>query len=130
MGMRRMWLGLTAVVGLAVVSTGCGGPTPEDAEARLAVLEAEGKQMDQALDAVEDRLMGSQGRLAMWSELGRRHQEVSVVQCKVADAHLAAIMKHYDKQDQKARTVKQRNSMASVDTSVLTSGKASSQRSN
>ncbi|CAM3241114.1 hypothetical protein G4177_19185 [Corallococcus sp. ZKHCc1 1396] len=124
--MRRMWLGLTAVVGLAV-STGCGGPTPEDSEARLAVLEAEGKQMDHALDAVEDRLLGSQGRLAMWSELGRRHQEVSVVQCKVADAHLAAIMKHYDKQDQKARMIKQRNSMASV----LTSGKAApQQRSN
>ena len=79
--------------------------------------------MDQALDAVEDRLMGSQGRLAMWNELGRRHQEVSAIQCKVADAHLAAIMKHDDKQDQKARTVKQRNSMASVHAAVLSSGK-------
>ncbi|RKH57089.1 hypothetical protein D7V93_18970 [Corallococcus llansteffanensis] len=124
MGMRRMWLGLAAVLGLTV-STGCG-QSPEDSEARLAVLEAEGKQMDQALDAVEDRLMGSQGRLAMWNELGRRHQEVSAIQCKVSDAHLAAMMKHLDKQDQKARTVKQRNSMASV----LTSGTAPSHRNN
>ncbi|RKH46432.1 hypothetical protein D7X96_17660 [Corallococcus interemptor] len=128
--MRRMWLGLAATVGLAV-STGCGGQSPEDSEARLAVLEAEGKQMDQALDAVEDRLLGSQGRLAMWNELGRRHQEVSAIQCKVADAHMAAILKHEDKQNQKARMVKQRNSMASVDTAVLTSGKApAQQRSN
>lgn len=126
--MRRMWLGLTAAVGLAV-STGCG-QSSEDSEARLAVLEAEGKQMDRALDTVEDRLMGSQGRLAMWNELGRRHQEVSAVHCKVADAHVEAIVKHYDKQDQKARVIKQRNSMASAATSVLTSGKAPSQRNN
>ncbi|NOK32868.1 hypothetical protein D7W79_09410 [Corallococcus exercitus] len=127
--MRRMWLGLAVAVGLAV-STGCG-QSPEDSEARLAALEAEGKQMDQALDAVEDRLMGSQGRLAMWNELGRRHQEVSAIQCKVSDAHMAAILAHEDKQNQKARTLKQRNSMASVDTSVLTSGKVPArQRSN
>ncbi|WP_223639534.1 hypothetical protein [Corallococcus sp. EGB] len=125
-----MWLGLAGVAGLAV-STGCGRP-PDDSEARLAALEAEGKQMDQALDAVEDRLLGSQGRLAMWNELGRRHQEVSAIQCKVADAHMAAILKHEDKQNQKSRTLKQqRNPMASVDTAVLTSGKVPTrQRSN
>jgi hypothetical protein len=127
--MRRMWLGLAAAVGLAV-APGCGR-SPEEDEARLAVLEAEAKQMDKALDAVEDRLLSSQGRLAMWNELGRRHQEVSAIQCKVADAHIAAILKHEDKQNQKARMIKQRNSMAAVDTSVLTSGKApTQQRSN
>lgn len=127
--MRRMWLGLAAVAGFAM-STGCG-QSHEDSEARLAALEAEGKQMDQALDAVEDRLLGSQGRLAMWNELGRRHQEVSAIQCKVADAHMAAILKHEDKQNQKARMVKRPNPMASVDTSVLTSGKVPvQQRSN
>lgn len=127
--MWRVGLGLAAAVGLAV-TTGCG-QSPEDSEARLAALEAEGKQMDQALDAVEDRLMGSQGRLAMWNELGRRHQEVSAIQCRVADSHIAAILKHEDKQNQKARTLKQRNSMASVDAAVLTSGKApKQQRSN
>jgi hypothetical protein len=124
--MRRMWLGLTAVVGL-VASTGCGRPEAED-EARLAELEAEAKQMDQALDAVEDRLVGSQGRLAMWNELGRRHQEVSAIQCKVADSHIAAILKHLDKQQQKGRMLRGTDSMASADAAVLTSGKGGPQR--
>lgn len=124
--MRRMWLGLSVVAGV-VLGTGCG-TSPEDAEARLAALEAEGKQMDEALDTVEERLLGSQSMLAMWQEMGRRHQQVSAIQCKVADEHLVAIMKHYDKQEEKARKIRTRrgsgDSVAAVDSTVLTSGKA------
>ncbi|MBJ6760387.1 hypothetical protein JGU66_06400 [Myxococcaceae bacterium JPH2] len=126
MGMRRMWLGLSVTVSVAA-ALGCTSP-PEDADVRMATLEREGKQMDAALDTVETRLLGNQSTVAMWQELGRRHQEVSAIQCKVADAHLVAIMQHYERMEEKARRLKRRNgsgdSVASASTTVLTSGKA------
>lgn len=123
--MRRTWLGLAlAAVGLSV-GTGCMSPPPE-AEARLAALEAEGEEMDSALDSVEERLLGNQAMLQTWQELGRRHQEVTQLHCQTADAHLVALMKHYDKQEQKGRQLRRRrsNGVAAVDSTVLTSGKA------
>ncbi|NMO17630.1 hypothetical protein HPC49_41045 [Pyxidicoccus fallax] len=122
MGIRRTWLGLAvAAVGLSL-GTGCMSPSPE-AEARLAALEAEGEQMDIALDNVEERLLGNQAMLQTWQELGRRHQEVTQLHCQTSDAHLMALMKHYDKQEEKARQMKRRR-VAAVDSAVLTSGKA------
>jgi hypothetical protein len=109
------------VVALALAS-GCAEPPP-DAEARLAALEAEGKQMAEALDTVEERLLGNQARLHLWQELGERHKTVSAVHCKHADANLAAMLEHHEKQEQKARKLKRRRHVASVDAVVLTSGK-------
>jgi hypothetical protein len=67
--------------------------------------------------------------LTMWEEMGRRHQQVSAIQCKVADEHLVAIMQHYDKMEEKARKLRRRangsgDSVASAESTVLTSGKA------
>lgn len=119
-GTRRMGLVL-AVVALGLAS-GCGAPSSEEAEARLAQLQAEEERLDAAFDEVETRLLGSQSKLHMWEELGRRHQEVSEVQCRVADAHLQGIAKHYEKQEAKARQLRKRRHMASVDAAMLTSG--------
>jgi hypothetical protein len=123
-GIRRMWLGLTvAAVGLSL-GTGCMSPSPE-AEERLAALEAEAEEMDVALDDVEERLLGNQAMLQTWQEMGRRHQQVTQLHCQTADTHLMALMKHYDKQEEKARQMKRRRgTVAAVDSSVLTSGKA------
>ena len=125
-----MWLGLTvAAVGLSL-GTGCMSPSPE-AEARLAALEAEGEEMDTALDTVEARLLGNQAMLQTWQELGRRHQEVTQLHCQTSDAHLVAMMKHYNKQEEKGRQLRRRRSgVAAVDSTVLTSGKASKRRNN
>jgi hypothetical protein len=109
------------VVALAV-SSGCAQPPPE-AEARLAALEAEGQKMDEALDTVEDRLLGNQARVHLWQEMGERHKEVSAVHCKHAHGNVEAIIEHEEKQEQKARKLRRRH-VASVDSTVLTSGKA------
>lgn len=118
--MRGLALGV-AVVALSV-SAGCVEPPP-DAEARLAALEEEGQKMDAALDQVEDRLLVSQARMHLWQELGERHKQVSAIHCKHADANLAAILLHEERQEEKARKLKRRHSVASVDSTVLTSGK-------
>ncbi len=114
---RRWGLGLAAVA--LWLASGCAEP-PDDAEARLAQLEAEDKLMDAALDTVETRLLGNQSKLHLWQEMERRHEQVSAIQCRVADDHLMAIAKHYEKQEAKARQLGKRRRMASADAAVLT----------
>lgn len=114
---RRWGLGLAAVA--LWLASGCAEP-PDDAEARLAQLEAEDKLMDAALDTVETRLLGNQSKLHLWQEMERRHEQVSAIQCRVADEHLMAIAKHYEKQEAKARQLSKRRRMASADAAVLT----------
>jgi outer membrane murein-binding lipoprotein Lpp len=117
-GKRGMALG-AAVVALGL-SAGCVQPPP-DAEARLAALEAEGQQMDAALDTVEERLLGNQARMHLWQELGERHKSVSAIHCKHADANLAAILEHEERQEEKARKLKRSRHVASADATVLSS---------
>jgi hypothetical protein len=104
------------------LAAGCAQPPP-DAEARLAALEAEGQKMDEALDTVEERLLGNQARVHLWRELGERHQYVSAVHCKHAHGNVEAIIVHEEKQEEKARKLRRRRHVASVDSTVLTSGK-------
>lgn len=120
-GTRGLALSM-GVVALALMA-GCAQPPP-DAEARLAELEAEGKKMDEALDNVEERLLGNQARMHLWQELGERHKYVSAVHCQHADANLAAMLEHQEKQEEKARKLKRRRHVASVDATLLTSGTA------
>jgi hypothetical protein len=119
-GKRGLALGV-GVLALAV-SAGCAQPPP-DAEARLAALEAEGQKMDAALDTVEERLLGNQARVHLWQELGERHKTVSAVHCKHAHDNVEAIIENEEKQEQKARKLRRRH-VASVDSTVLTSGQA------
>ncbi|MCE9668889.1 hypothetical protein LY474_13790 [Myxococcus stipitatus] len=122
MGMQR-WLGLSVVVVGLSLGTGCSTPSDED-QARLAELEAEARRMDAALDTVEERLLGSQAMLQTWQELGRRHQQVTQLHCQSSDAHMVARMKHYEKMEERGRQLRRRSSVAAVDSTVLTSGKA------
>lgn len=120
MGERRGgWLGL--VLAAVSLATGCAEP-PDDGAERLAVLEVEARQLDEALDTVETRLLGNQAALMTWQELGRRHKQVSALHCQNSDTHMQAILKHYKRQEEKARNLKRR--VAAVDSSMLTSGKA------
>jgi hypothetical protein len=79
---------------------------------------------------VEERLLGNQARMHLWQELGERHQQISAVHCKHADANLAAILDHEEKQQEKARKLKRRRHVASVDTTVLTSSKGAQRSQN
>lgn len=123
--------GLALSVGVLAMAlaAGCAEPPP-DAEARLAALEAEGKKMNEALDTVEERLLGNQARVHLWQELGERHKSVSAVHCRHADANLAAMLEHQEKQEEKARKLKRRRHVASVDAMMLTSGKAAQRGQN
>ena len=115
-GKRGMALGV-AVVALSL-GAGCVEP-PTEAQARLAALKAEDAQLDAALDAVEDRLLTNQARVHLWKELGERHQQVSAIHCQHADANLAAMLEFQEKQEEKARSLKRSNTMASVQSAVL-----------
>lgn len=116
---KKGWALSGVVLALAA---GCAAPPP-DAEARLAVLEAEGERMDAALDTVEARLLATQARMHLWQELGERHQQVSAIHCKHADANLAAMLEHREKQDQKARKLRRRRHVASANAVVLSTSK-------
>lgn len=118
---KRGWALAVGVVALTL-SAGCAQPPP-DAEARLAELEAEGQKMDEALDKVEERLLGNQARMHLWQELGERHRQVSAVHCKHAHGNVEAIIEHEERQEEKARKLRRRH-VASVDSTVLTSGNA------
>lgn len=129
MGIRRMWLGLAvAAMGLSL-GTGCEASS-EEADARLAVLEAEAQELDVVLDSVEERLLGNQAMLQTWQEMGRRHQQVSALHCQTAEPHMVARMAHYEKLEEKVRQNKRRRSdSVAANSTMLTSG-TSSKRSN
>jgi hypothetical protein len=82
---------------------GCDFAPPADAKARLATLEAEGKALDQAADALEARLLSSQGTVQKWEELATRHREVSALACKVSESHLEGMVRHLERQEEKER---------------------------
>lgn len=106
---------------LALGATGCAGGDSAGDAARLAALEAEGEQMDEALDTVEERLLGNQAQLQLWAELGRRHKQVSMVHNQHSNAHLEQMMAFMERTQEKARKIK-RQRVASAD-AVLTSGR-------
>jgi hypothetical protein len=123
-----MGLGLAAL-GLWLAS-GCAAAPPEDAQARLAELQAEEERMEAALDSVEVRLLGNQSKLHLWEELGRRHRQVSAVQCQHANEHLQAMAQYFEQQEEKARQLRKRRRVATVDTKVLTMSQREPHRSN
>jgi hypothetical protein len=114
-GTRRWTLaGATMVLWL---TSGCEVEfPPEEAQARLALLEEEDKRLDTAFDTVEVRLLGSQARLHLWQELEQRHAQVSAIQCQVSEEHLKGMATLLRRQEEKARVQR----MASAST-VLSS---------
>jgi len=121
-GTGGSWRARTLALALLTLGTGgCAGGTPPEDAARLAALEAEGEQLDEALDTVEERLLGNQAQLQLWAELGRRHKQVSLVHTQHANAHLEQMVAFMERTQEKARKLK-RQRVASAD-AVLTSGR-------
>ena len=113
--------GALALLLLGLGATGCTGGAPAEDAQRIAALEAEGEQLDQALDTVEERLLGNQAQLQLWAELGRRHKQVSLVHTQHANAHLEQMVAFIERTQEKSRKLK-RQRVASADT-VLTTGR-------
>lgn len=131
MGVRtgRGWV--AGVVVAVALSTSACGPSRDEADARLAELEAEDAALDVALDEVEERLLGNQSKVHMWAELQRRHGQVSALHVASAEEHLEAMLKHVDKFQNKSKQLQatRRRGVAvggpeSGTDAVLTSGKA------
>ena len=87
---------------LIVLALGCG-ISPAEEQARREALAAEGRALELAAAAVEARLLAGEVRLAVWSELRDRHEQVSEVSCRVADAHFQDMTRLFEEQAEKGR---------------------------
>ncbi len=110
-----MGVARTAVIliGGLVLGTGCFGPSKE-AEERLAQTKRDAEELDGALASLEDRFLGNQYTVQLWSEMARRHGEVTQVACKNHSAHFAEMAEYLEKQTAKARMLKRRRTVASA----------------
>ena len=89
-----------------VVCAGCG-ISPAEERARREALAAEGRALELAADAVE-------ARLAVWHELAARHQQISEVSCRVADAHFQDMARLFEEQAEKGRGMHRNRALASA----------------
>ncbi len=92
---------------------GCGISATEE-RARREALAAEGRALERAADAVEARLLAGEARLAVWHELAARHQQISEVSCRVADAHFQDMTRLFEEQAEKGRGMRRVRSWANA----------------
>ena len=127
-GTRTAWV--VALGTLLPLSVGCFSPPPE-AEARLEAVKAQGRELDAALDAIEERLLGSRASVSLWQEMAWRHQKVSAVACENVAGHVEKMEKYFDQQEEKFRRVRrQRRYQANVPVSSTSSAQGRKARSN
>jgi len=96
-----------------VVCAGCG-VSPAEERARRETLAAEGKALERAADSVEARLLAGEARLAVWHELAARHQQISEVSCRVADAHFQDMARLFEEQAEKSRGMRRNRALANA----------------
>jgi len=106
---------------ILVVCAGCG-ISPAEERARREALVAEGRALERAADAVEGRLLAGEARLAVWHELAARHQQVSEVSCRVADAHFQDMARLFEEQAEKGRGKRRTHGWASADDGMANVG--------
>jgi hypothetical protein len=92
----------TVVLLILIAGAGCG-ISPAEERARREALAAEGRALESAADLVEARLLAGEARLAVWQELTARHQQISEVSCRVADAHIQDMTRLFEEQAEKGR---------------------------
>jgi hypothetical protein len=114
-GEIRNWVGLAAGL-LLLGGTGCFEPSPE-AVARLAQVQQNGKEMDEALDTMEERLLGNQASVKLWGEMAERSKSVTQVACSNSTFHQVQIAELAQKQVEKKRKIR-RGQLAKADQGV------------
>src|SRR5215468_5829099 len=92
----------TVALLILVAAAGCG-ISPAEERARREALAAEGRALESAADLVEARLLAGEARLAVWHELTARHQQISEISCRVADAHFQDMARLFEEQAEKGR---------------------------
>jgi len=88
---------------LLLVACPACGISPAEERSRRETLAAEGRALEAAADAVEARLLAGETRLAVWHELAARHQQVSEISCRIADAHFQDMARLFEEQAEKGR---------------------------
>jgi len=98
---------------LLVACTACG-ISPAEERSRRETLAAEGRALEAAADAVEARLLAGETRLAVWHELAARHQQVSEISCRIADAHFQDMARLFEEQAEKGRGMRRARAWANA----------------
>src|SRR5678815_139537 len=101
---------------LLVALTLCAacGISPAEERARREALAAEGRALELAADAVEERLLAGEARLAVWHELAARHQQISEVACRVGDAHFQDMARLFEEQVERGRGLRRVRGWANI----------------
>jgi hypothetical protein len=92
-------------------SLGCG-ISPSETKARREALEAEGRALERAADAVEARLLAGEVRLAVWSELAERRNQATEVACRVGDSHFQDMARLFEEAAEKGRGLRRQRGWA------------------
>ncbi|MGA9524816.1 MAG: hypothetical protein WBV82_25380 [Myxococcaceae bacterium] len=100
--MRTVWV---LALSLVPLGAGCFEP-PKEAEARLEALKQQGRDLDAAMDDIEERLLGSRATVSLWKEMAWRHQKVSAIACENVAGHAEQIEKYFAEQEEKGRKVR------------------------
>lgn len=79
------------IVVVAALAVACA---PRDRDVRLARVAGERRNLDAALDRLEERLLADQARVRFWREMKERHESVTAISCAVQGEHAAAIALH------------------------------------
>ena len=72
-----------------LVSAACGAP--RDAEVRRVRVAAEGRNLEETFDRLEDRLLANQARVRLWREMKDRHESVAAIACASQEEHADAM---------------------------------------
>lgn len=88
-----------------VFLAGCFEPSPEAVEGLKQVTE-EAQATHQALEDLEERLLGNQARVHHWTELAERHRQVSAVACENQNAHADQMVALRELQEEKAKRLR------------------------
>jgi hypothetical protein len=100
--MRSRLLGVAGLAGALMGGTGCYSPPPE-AVARLEEVKQQGAALEQAAEGLEERFLGNQEKVHLWSELRERHQHVSAIVVRNHSSHFDDMVRLFDAQQEKAR---------------------------
>ncbi|BDG03533.1 hypothetical protein [Anaeromyxobacter oryzae] len=98
---------MPALVAACLLAVACA---PRDADIRRARVTAERRNLENALDRLEDRLVLNQSRVRFWNEMKERHESVTAIACASMEEH-ATEMALKRLRDGSSREVARRSSL-------------------
>jgi hypothetical protein len=79
---------LLIAIAACLLASACA---PRDAGIRRARVAAERRNLEAALDRLEDRLMLNQSRVRFWNEMKDRHESVTAIACASMEEHATSM---------------------------------------